>query len=119
MAKAPSSIIARAASIDVICVAAPIRQLFPRRAARAASPSKRHTTFPDIEAIVPDARSRDRTREIARSTPLGSLVIGSVFNGLDLLAQPSEIKYMVEGAILLVAVSIDAVARRSRSAAGR
>jgi D-xylose transport system permease protein len=53
------------------------------------------------------------------SALLGSLVIGSVSNGLDLMAQPPEIKYMVEGAILLVAVSIDAVARRSRSAAGR
>ena len=50
---------------------------------------------------------------------LGSLVIGSVSNGLDLMAQPPEIKYIVEGAILLAAVSVDAVARRSRTAAGR
>jgi D-xylose transport system permease protein len=53
------------------------------------------------------------------SALLGALVIGSVSNGLDLMAQPPEIKYMVEGAILLVAVSVDAVARRSRVAAGR
>jgi D-xylose transport system permease protein len=50
---------------------------------------------------------------------LGALVIGSVSNGLDLMAQPPEIKYMVEGAILLAAVTVDAVARRSRAAAGR
>ena len=53
------------------------------------------------------------------SALLGSLVIGSVSNGLDLMAQPPEIKYIVEGAILLAAVSVDAVARRSRTAAGR
>jgi D-xylose transport system permease protein len=53
------------------------------------------------------------------SALLGALVIGSVSNGLDLMAQPPEIKYMVEGAILLVAVTVDAVARRSRAAAGR
>ena len=53
------------------------------------------------------------------SALLGALVIGSVSNGLDLQAQPPEIKYMVEGAILLAAVTVDAVARRSRAAAGR
>ena len=53
------------------------------------------------------------------SALLGALVIGSVSNGLDLMAQPPEIKYMVEGAILLAAVTMDAVARRSRAAAGR
>jgi D-xylose transport system permease protein len=53
------------------------------------------------------------------SALLGSLVIGSVSNGLDPMAQPPEIKYIVEGAILLAAVSVDAVARRSRAAAGR
>ena len=50
---------------------------------------------------------------------LGALVIGSVSNGLDLMSQPPEIKYMVEGAILLVAVTVDAVSRRGREAAGR
>ncbi len=50
---------------------------------------------------------------------LGALVIGSVSNGLDLMGQPPEIKYMVEGAILLAAVSVDTIARRSRAASGR
>jgi len=50
---------------------------------------------------------------------LGALVIGSVSNGLDLLAQPPEVKYMIEGAILGLAVTIDAVSRRGRAAAGR
>ena len=53
------------------------------------------------------------------SALLGALVIGSVSNGLDLQAQPPEIKYMVEGAILLIAVTVDAVSRRGRASAGR
>ncbi len=53
------------------------------------------------------------------SALLGALVIGSVSNGLDLQGQPPEVKLMVEGAILLAAVTIDAVARRGRAAAGR
>ena len=53
------------------------------------------------------------------SALLGALVIGSVANGLALLAQPPEIKYMVEGAILGAAVTVDAVSRRGRAAAGR
>lgn len=53
------------------------------------------------------------------SALLGALVIGSVSNGLDLMSQPPEIKYMVEGAILLVAVTVDAISRRGRAAAGR
>jgi D-xylose transport system permease protein len=53
------------------------------------------------------------------SALLGALVIGSVANGLDLLAEPPEIKYMVEGAILGLAVTVDAIARRGRAQAGR
>jgi D-xylose transport system permease protein len=72
-----------------------------------------------IAAAVIGGTSLFGGRGSAWSALLGALVIGSVSNGLDLMAQPPEIKYMVEGAILLVAVSVDAVARRSRVAAGR
>jgi D-xylose transport system permease protein len=53
------------------------------------------------------------------SALLGALVIGSVGNGLDLIGQGPDVKLMVEGAILLLAVTVDAVARRGRAAAGR
>ena len=49
----------------------------------------------------------------------GALVIGSISNGMDLLAYSSAIKFMVTGAVLLAAVTIDAVARQGRQAAGR
>jgi D-xylose transport system permease protein len=42
---------------------------------------------------------------------LGSLLIGSISNGMDLLAFDSAIKYMVTGAVLVVAVVLDAGAR--------
>jgi D-xylose transport system permease protein len=53
------------------------------------------------------------------SALLGALVIGSISNGMDLLAFPSSTKNMVTGAVLLAAVIVDAVARRRRRAAGR
>lgn len=53
------------------------------------------------------------------SALLGALVIGSVSNGLDLLGQAADVKLMVEGGILLLAVTIDALSRRGRASAGR
>jgi D-xylose transport system permease protein len=50
---------------------------------------------------------------------LGALVIGSISNGMDLLALDSSIKFMVTGGVLLAAVIVDALARRSRQAEGR
>jgi D-xylose transport system permease protein len=50
---------------------------------------------------------------------LGALVIGSISNGMDLLALSSAIKYMVTGGVLLLAVIVDAVARQQREASGR
>ena len=50
---------------------------------------------------------------------LGALVIGSVSNGLDLVGQPADVKYIMEGAILLFAVTIDAFSRRRLTVSGR
>jgi D-xylose transport system permease protein len=53
------------------------------------------------------------------SALLGGLVIGSVTNGMDLLAFSSAIRYLVTGGVLLGAVVIDAAARRQRRQEGR
>ncbi|HEV7461605.1 MAG TPA: sugar ABC transporter permease [Solirubrobacteraceae bacterium] len=53
------------------------------------------------------------------SALLGALVIGSISNGMDLLNYQSSVKFMVTGGVLLVAVIIDALARRQRQAQGR
>lgn len=53
------------------------------------------------------------------SALLGALVIGSIANGMDLLALSSSIKFMVTGAVLLLAVTLDSYARSRREASGR
>jgi hypothetical protein len=50
---------------------------------------------------------------------LGALVIGSISNGMDLLALASSVKFMVTGGVLLAAVAVDALARKRRRAHGR
>jgi len=53
------------------------------------------------------------------SALLGALVIGSISNGMNLLGYGSSVKFMVTGAVLLIAVIIDALARRQRQTQGR
>jgi len=45
------------------------------------------------------------------SALLGSMVIGVISNGMDLLALDSAVKFMVTGGVLLLAVTADAAAR--------
>lgn len=53
------------------------------------------------------------------SALLGALVIGSIANGMDLLALSAYIKFMVTGAVLLIAVTIDAYTRSHRELTGQ
>ena len=52
---------------------------------------------------------------------LGMLIISSLENGLALMSQGSDVKQMIEGAVLLLAVTVDALVRRAqtRSRSGR
>lgn len=52
---------------------------------------------------------------------LGMLIVEALDNGLSLLGQTSDVKQMVEGAVLILAVTADALIRRSqaRSKSGR
>jgi D-xylose transport system permease protein len=52
------------------------------------------------------------------SALLGAIVIGSISNGMDLLALDSDIKFMITGAVLLLAVTIDAATRLRRQSTG-
>ncbi len=47
---------------------------------------------------------------------LGSLLIGSIANGMDLLSMPSSYRFTVTGAVLVLVVIIDAMARRRAAA---
>jgi D-xylose transport system permease protein len=53
------------------------------------------------------------------SALLGATVIGSISNGMNLLALESSVKYMITGGVLLAAVIVDALARSRRQAEGR
>ncbi|MEP0918221.1 inner-membrane translocator [Leptolyngbya sp. DQ-M1] len=50
---------------------------------------------------------------------LGALVIGSLDNGLDLLNQDQSIKNIVQGAVLVLAVTADALVRRANPVRGK
>jgi ABC-type xylose transport system permease subunit len=72
-----------------------------------------------IAAAVIGGTSLFGGRGSAYSALLGILVIQSISSGLSLLSLDSSIRYMVTGAVLLLAVTIDSLSRRSRAAHGR
>jgi len=53
------------------------------------------------------------------SALLGATVIGSISNGMNLLALESSVKLMITGGVLLAAVVVDALARSRRRSEGR
>ena len=50
---------------------------------------------------------------------LGVLIIGSLVNGLALKSQGSDVQQMIEGAVLIIAVTVDALIRRAQTRTGR
>ncbi|MGD9485881.1 sugar ABC transporter permease [Streptomyces sp. TRM70308] len=72
-----------------------------------------------IAAAVIGGTSLFGGRGTVWSALLGMLVIGSISNGLALLGSPSHVQYMITGAVLLAAVVIDSVSRRTQRTAGR
>jgi D-xylose transport system permease protein len=48
------------------------------------------------------------------SALLGAILIGSISNGMDLLALSSAVKFMITGGVLLAAVTIDSATRLRR-----
>jgi D-xylose transport system permease protein len=53
------------------------------------------------------------------SALLGALVIGSIQSGMNIQGLSNAIQFMITGAVLLAAVVIDSLARRTQKAAGR
>jgi ABC-type xylose transport system permease subunit len=49
----------------------------------------------------------------------GMLVLQSITSGLNLVGVEAEVRYMVTGAVLLLAVTIDSLSRRARRSSGR
>jgi len=77
------------------------------------------TNLNAIAAAVIGGTSLFGGRGSAFSALLGILVIMSISSGLTLLNLDSSIRYIITGAVLVLAVIIDSLSRRSRAAAGR
>src|SRR6476620_863767 len=72
-----------------------------------------------IAAAVIGGTSLFGGRGSAYSALLGIIVIQSISNGLSLINLGSPERYMITGAVLLLAVILDSLSRRSRAAHGR
>ena len=72
-----------------------------------------------IAAAVIGGTSLFGGRGSAFSALLGIVVIMSISSGLTLMSLNSSVRFMITGAVLLLAVIIDSMSRRSRAAAGR
>lgn len=89
-----------------------------RLAAAAQSSGGGDTNLTAIAAAVIGGTSLFGGRGSAFSALLGVIVIQSISSGLTLMNLDSSMRFMVTGAVVLIAVSVDAVARRSREASG-
>ncbi len=77
------------------------------------------TNLTAIAAAVIGGTSLFGGRGSAYSAMLGIIVLQAIVTGLNLLGVDSSVRFMVTGAVLLLAVAIDSVSRRARSSSGR
>jgi D-xylose transport system permease protein len=68
-----------------------------------------------IAAAVVGGTSLFGGRGTVWSAVLGALIVGSLANGLDLIGSSSAVKLIIEGLILAVAISADAILRRKQA----
>lgn len=90
-----------------------------RLAAANQSSGGADTNLNAIAAAVIGGTSLFGGRGGAYSALLGIVVIQSISNGLTLLNLSSDVRYMITGAVLLIAVIVDSLSRRSRQSSGR
>jgi D-xylose transport system permease protein len=90
-----------------------------RLAAASQSSGGGDTNLNAIAAAVIGGTSLFGGRGSAYSAILGIIVIVSIASGLTLLNLDASIRFMITGAVLLLAVIIDSLSRRSRAAHGR
>ena len=77
------------------------------------------TNLNAIAAAIIGGTSLFGGRGSAWSAVLGVLVISAISSGLTLLNLDSSVRYMITGAVLLLAVIVDSLSRRSRATHGR
>jgi ABC-type xylose transport system permease subunit len=77
------------------------------------------TNLNAIAAAVIGGTSLFGGRGNVYSALLGILIIASISSGLTLLSLDSSIRFMITGGVLMLAVIVDSVSRRTRAAHGR
>ncbi len=77
------------------------------------------TNLTAIAAAVIGGTSLFGGRGSAYSAMLGIIVLQAIQTGLNLVDVDSSVRFMVTGAVLLLAVAIDSVSRRARTSSGR
>lgn len=90
-----------------------------RLAAAAQSSGTGDVNLNAIAAAVIGGTSLFGGRGSAYAALLGIIVIQSISSGLTLMNLDSSFRYMITGAVLLIAVMLDAASRRSRTSHGR
>ncbi len=90
-----------------------------RLAAASQSSGAGDVNLTAIAAAVIGGTSLYGGRGSAWSALLGILVISSISSGLNLLNLDASVRYMVTGAVLLLAVIVDSLSRRSRAVHGQ
>ncbi|MEO6943335.1 MAG: sugar ABC transporter permease [Lacisediminihabitans sp.] len=90
-----------------------------RLASSSVSSGGGDTNLVAIAAAVIGGTSLFGGRGNAWSALLGIVVIQSIASGLTLLSLSSSIRFMITGAVLLLAVTIDSLSRRSRANHGQ
>ena len=77
------------------------------------------TNLMAIAAAVIGGTSLFGGRGSAYAALFGMLVLQSITSGLNLIGVEAEVRFMVTGAVLLLAVTIDSLSRRARKSSGR
>ncbi len=77
------------------------------------------TNLTAIAAAVIGGTSLFGGRGSAYAAMLGILVLQAIRSGLNIINVDSDVRYMVTGLVLLLAVAIDSVSRRVRTSSGR
>ena len=90
-----------------------------RLAAANQSTGAADTNLNAIAAAVIGGASLFGGRGTAYSALLGIVVIQSISSGLTLLNLDSSVRYMITGVVLVLAVIVDSLSRRTRAASGR
>ena len=74
---------------------------------------------PSPARIAEDSRIWARGHRLEAIDLMRGLVVAIIANGLPLVTQKSGVQFIINGLVLLLAASVDAISRRRAAATGR